>query len=59
MKSAKIVGIVFAVCGILFAIIGTVSGIVRLMEKDDCKYAAAYIVKIGLYHDPRTRIFFK
>ena len=46
MKSAKIVGIVFAVCGILFAIIGTVSGIVRLMEKDDCKYATAYIVKI-------------
>ena len=46
MKSAKIVGIIFAVCGILFAIIGTVSGIVHLMEKDDCKYATAYIVKI-------------
>lgn len=46
MKSAKIVGIIFAVCGILFAILGTVAGIVHLMEKDDCKYATAYIVKI-------------
>ena len=46
MKSAKFVGIVFVVCGILFAIIGTVAGIVHLMEKDDCKYATAYIVKI-------------
>ena len=46
MKSAKIVGIVFVVCGILFAIIGTVAGTVHLMEKDDCKYATAYIVKI-------------
>ena len=46
MKSAKIVGIVFVVFGILFAIIGTIAGIVHLMEKDDCKYATAYIVKI-------------
>jgi hypothetical protein len=46
VKSAKIVGIVFVVFGILFAIIGTIAGIVHLMEKDDCKYATAYIVKI-------------
>ena len=46
MKLAKIVGIAFVVCGILFAIIGTVAGIVHLIEKNDCEYATAYIVKI-------------
>ena len=46
MKSAKIVGIIFVVFGILFAIVGTVAGIVRLIEKDDCKYATAHIIKI-------------
>ena len=46
MKSAKIIGIVFIVFGVLFAISGTVAGIVHLIEKDDCKYATAYIVKI-------------
>ena len=46
MKSTKIVGVVFVIFGILFAILGAAEGIVRLMEKDDCKYATAHIVKI-------------
>ena len=46
MKAAKIVGIIFVVFGTLFAILGTVAGIVRLIEKDDCKYATAQIIKI-------------
>ncbi|MBQ4121410.1 MAG: hypothetical protein IJD35_05280 [Clostridia bacterium] len=46
MKATKIVGIIFVVFGILFAILGTVAGIVRLIEKDDCKYATAQIIKI-------------
>ena len=46
MKSAKIVGVVFVIFGVLFAILGAAEGIVQLIEKDDCKYATAYIVKI-------------